>query len=215
MRHRADRSRIENTPARFTKELHLAQRCKIWLHPKTLNAYLPQLSVFSNVRTLAITALITATFPSGSFPLYFGLVFPQVSRLRLLNPHASPTSLLGFILTFPRISHLEILRPRWTKCGNHPTLPLRDPRSIAFNGTLFLIELGEKFDEFASLLVKQGVRFKLVQFLRCGFSSVSAMRDFSDAISGTMAILRVAPLMKGKCTTVNECPAITHEQTRA
>ena len=148
-----------------------------------------------------ITNLATSAFHIGAKPLSFGLVFPRVSKLRILNPVASTTSLMRFILTFPKTSDLEIRYPRWTR-GNrdsNSSPPPRDRDDIAFNGSLVLVGLGGKFEEFTFLLAKQGMRFKMVQLLRCGFSCSSAMRNFSDAIRDTVAFLNVAPLWRGEC----------------
>ena len=148
-----------------------------------------------------ITNLAASVFHLGTELLSFGLVFPRVSKLRILNPVASTTSLMRFILTFSKTSDLEIQHPRWTRGDrdkNSSPLPCgRD--NIVFDGSLVLVGLGGKFEEFTSLLAKQGMRFKIIRLLRCGFSCSSAMRDFSDAIRDTVAFLNVAPLWRGEC----------------
>lgn len=160
-----------------------------------------------------ITNLVTPVLHSKSSPFHFGLVFPQILKLRLLTPVTCPTSLLRFILAFPKISSLEIRYPRWIHGigEDHSSLAPRDRNDVAFGGSLCLAGLGAKFDEFTSLLVEQGMKFKSVQLVNCGFSSNSAMRNFSDAIHDTLCALTVAPLDKGEWTTAGYLWPLTSE----
>ena len=165
-----------------------------------LDPYLSQLATFSNVQTLVITNLVTPSFNAGALPICFGLTFPQVLSLRLLNPFACPISLLRFILAFPRISNLEVQHPRWTRdiTDDNSTLALRDPNVPPLDGRLCLVGLGEKFEEFTSQLAMQGMKFRRFHLLRCGFTNGFAMHSFLDALRGTLTILTVAPLEGGE-----------------
>ena len=157
-----------DTPAIFTRSLHMSQREETWITPLNLVQYFEHFRSFDRVESLTLSHFSCQAFSRTTLQFFFRNLIPTVRKLRLHHPIVCPTSLLRFISVFTNLRYTMIRAPHWEQTAqkdNHAMV------SYILRGELHLSNLEDGCGPFLSLL-SQRMQYERITLERCG------LRDF-------------------------------------